>query len=75
MGNCCKKFGKIIKKCDNFGTFVTFRINNEIEYKSVVGGITTILFLILSISYIIYVGIPFVTRKNIEFIYSHKNHI
>ena len=72
MGNCCKKFGKIIKKCDNFGTFVTFRINNEIEYKSVVGGITTILFLILSISYTIYVGIPFVTRKNIEFIYSHK---
>ena len=72
MGNCCKKVKNFIKKCDNFGTFVTFRINNEIEYKSLIGGITTILFLILSITYSIYVGIPFITRQNIEFIYSNK---
>ena len=72
MGNCCKKVKNFIKKCDNFGTFVTFRINNEIEYKSLVGGITTILFFILAISYSIYVGVPFITRQNIEFIYSDK---
>ncbi len=72
MGNCCHNTKKIIKQCDYFGTFVTFRINNEIEYKSIIGGLTSIIFFILAISYTLYVGIPFIKRENITFIFSNK---
>ncbi len=72
MVNCCRNIKRFIKRCDFFGTFVTFRINDEIEYKSIVGGITSIIFFIVAVLYIIYVGIPFATRKNIEFIFSYK---
>jgi hypothetical protein len=72
MVNCCRNIKRFIKRCDFFGTFVTFRINDEIEYKSIVGGITSIIFFIVAILYIIYVAIPFATRKNIEFIFSYK---
>ena len=72
MGNCCHNFQKIIKKFDYFGTFVTFRINDEIEYKSIVGGLTSLIFFILSILYTIYVGLSFIKRENIEFIFSNK---
>ena len=72
MGNCCKQTKRIIKNCDFFGTFITFRINDEIEYKSIIGGIASISIFILGFLYTLYVGIPFVTRKNIEFIYSNK---
>ena len=72
MGKCFLILKKMIKKCDYFGTFVTFRINDEIEYKSIIGGITSILFFILSISYSIYVGYPFIKRENIDFIFSNK---
>ena len=72
MGNCCHNTKKIIKQCDYFGTFVTFRINDEIEYKSIVGGLTSIIFFILAISYTLYVGIPFIKRENITFIFSNK---
>ena len=72
MGNCCHNTKKIIKQCDYFGTFVTFRINDEIEYKSIVGGLTSIIFFILAILYTLYVGIPFIKRENIDFIFSNK---
>ena len=72
MGNCCHYTKKIIKQCDYFGTFVTFRINDEIEYKSIVGGLTSITFFILAILYTLYVGIPFIKRENIDFIFSNK---
>ena len=72
MGNFCHNIQKIIKKFDCFGTFVTFRINDEIEYKSIVGGLTSIMFFILAISYTLYVGIPFIKRENIDFIFSNK---
>ena len=72
MGNCCRLTSKIIKKCDYFGTFVTFRINDEIEYKSIVGGLTSIIFFILAFAYTIYVAYPFIKRENIDFIFSNK---
>ncbi len=72
MGNCFKIIKKVIKKFDYFGTFITFRINDEIEYKSIIGGLTSIIFLILAILYTIYVGIPFIKRENIDFIFSNK---
>ena len=72
MGNCFNVIKKVIKKCDFFGTFITFRINDEIEYKLIIGGLTSIIFLILAILYTIYVGIPFIQRENIDFIFSNK---
>ena len=72
MGNCFNIIKKIIKKCDCFGTFITFRINEEIEYKSIIGGLISIIFFILASLYTIYVGLPFIKRENIEFIFSNK---
>ncbi len=72
VNNCCHIIKKIIKKCDYFATFVTFRINDEIEYKSIVGGLTSIIFFLLAVTYTIYVGYPFIKRENIEFIFSNK---
>ena len=45
---------KLLKKCNIFGILITFRINNEIEYRSLYGGIGTIIFFIFSIGYTIY---------------------
>ncbi len=43
MGRYCfNKFKTIIKKCDLFGIFITFRIKDEIEFKSMIGGVFTI---------------------------------
>ena len=72
MGNCFIIIKKVIKECDFFGTFITFRINDEIQYKSITGGIISILFFISSVLYIIYVGYPFIKRENIDFIFSNK---
>ena len=72
MGNCFIIMKKVIKECDFFGTFITFRINDEIQYKSITGGIISILFFILSVLYTIYVGYPFIKRENIDFIFSNK---
>ena len=63
---------RIIKSLDFFGTLITFRINNDIEYKSLFGGICSILFFLVSSSYIIYESYFFVLRKNVDFIYSKK---
>ena len=47
---CLKNF---IRFCDIFGILVTFRINNKIKYRSIDGGIATIIFLIYSIFFAI----------------------
>ena len=70
MGKCCEQLKKIIKKVDFFGTFITFRVNEEIEYKSIIGGIFTLIYGIISLSYVSIMAINFLGRKNIDFIYS-----
>ena len=73
MGRYCfNKFKTIIKKCDLFGIFITFRIKDEIEYKSMIGGFSTIFFILLTLIYTIYYSINFLARKNIDLIYSFK---
>ena len=72
MGSCCKYTKQIIKGCDCFGTLITFRINDDLEYKSLMGGISTIFFFILATSYISYMSYFFVTRQNVDFIFSKK---
>ena len=42
--SCLKCLKKLIKDCDCFGTFVTFRINKENELKSLFGGFSTIIY-------------------------------
>ena len=68
----CKCIKKVIKNCDCFGTPLTFRINNDLEYKSLIGGISTILFTIVAGLYISYMSYRFLWRKDFDFIYSNK---
>ena len=72
MANCNKKIKNIIKKIDLLGTFISFRIEQEREYKSLIGGVFTILYIIIAIIYIIYMAIPFIKRKDINFTFSNK---
>jgi len=65
-------FSTIIKECDCFGTFITFRIYDDLEYKSLVGGISTILFAIIAGVYVAYMSYRFLWRKEFSFIYSTK---
>ena len=62
----------ILKDMDLFGTFITFRINNDLEYKSISGGICTIIFITFTSIYTLYYSFGFITRKNINYIYSTK---
>ena len=72
MGNCWQCFREVIRFCDIFGILLTFRMNNKVKYRSIDGGVASIIFFIYSIFYIIYLGVPFIQRKNIDFIYSNK---
>jgi len=47
-------------------------INNESESKSFIGGIFTIIYKIIAIAYTIYVGLKFVLRQEMNFIYNTK---
>lgn len=70
MDECKKCFKTAIKACDGFGTFITFRINEDIEYKSLIGGCSTILFVIITVVYASYCC--FFDRKNVDFIFTNK---
>ena len=72
MGLCSKFIKRIIKSCDIFGILIAFKIKNEDQYQSIHGGIASIIFIMFTLFYILYQGIPFVTRKNLEFIFSNK---
>ena len=72
MDKCKKCFKAAIKACDGFGTFITFRINDDIEYKSLIGGCSTILFVIITVVYASYCCSSFFARKNVDFIFTNK---
>ena len=69
VGKCIKKG---IKQCDAFGTFISFRINEDLEYKSMIGGISTILFVIATLIYVFYNSYNFLSRSNVDFIFTNK---
>lgn len=69
---CCSKFKNVIKKCDELYSYITFKIDDEVEYKSMVGGINSILFAIFSLWYIISQAIPFIKKQNISLIDTSK---
>ena len=62
----------LIKKIDIFGILVSFNIDFKNNYKSIYGGIGTLILFTFSISITLLLGFPFFQRKNIEFIYSNK---
>ena len=72
MEKCQKCLKSAIKACDGFGTFITFRINDDIEYKSLIGGCSTILFVIITVIYTTYCCSGFFSRKNVDFIFTNK---
>ena len=72
MEKCQKCFKGAIKACDGFGTFITFRINDDIEYKSIIGGCSTILFVIITVIYTTYCCSSCFSRKNVDFIFTNK---
>ena len=72
MEKCKNQVKNILKKMDYFGTFLTFRVNEEIEYKSIIGGTFSIIYGLFVILYVTTMSIDFVRRKNINFIYSNK---
>lgn len=61
-----------IRSCDFIGSFITFRINDENEYKSIIGGISSFIFTLFCIWYTIYTAIPFLKKENVSFIYANK---
>ena len=67
-----KKLKSIIKNCDCFGTFVTFRINEDNELKSLFGGLATIFYLLIAIIYISYMSYRFIARKELSFINAYR---
>ena len=72
MGKCNEKIIRFIKRIDCFGTFITFRVDDQIEYKSIIGGIFTLVYALFAILFITMMSVNFVGRKNINFIYSKK---
>ena len=62
----------LLKTIDLFSTPISFRIENSNEYHSLIGGIFTLIFFSFSIFYIIYTGIIFIERKEVNFIYSRQ---
>ena len=66
------RLGLILKKIDLFSTPISFKIENEYEYHSLIGGIFTIIFIFFTLFYLLYMGYFFVIRDNISFIYSRK---
>ena len=72
MEKCKTQIKSLLKKMDYFGTFLTFRVNEEIEYKSIIGGTFSIIYALFVILYVTTMSIDFVRRKNINFIYSNK---
>ena len=72
MVKCSNKIIQFIKKIDYFGTFITFRVNDHFEYKSIIGGTFTLIYALFAFGYILTLSISFIKRKNIDFIYSYK---
>ena len=70
--NISKKAKNLIRELDYFGTIVSFRLGEDLKYKSLIGGTCTIIYIIIALVYILYMLIPFLKRKEINFTFSNK---
>ena len=72
MGKSYQRATDIMRAIDYFGTFITFRVNEDIEYKSIIGGSFTLIYVLFAFIYILTLSLSFIQRKKINFIYSNK---
>ena len=72
MSSLFKCIKKVIKECDCFGTFVTFRINKDNELKSVFGGCSTLIYSLIALIYVSYMTYRFIAKKDINFINAYR---
>ena len=72
MEKSSTKCKNLFRKVDAFGTIISFRFDDDIEYKSVIGGISTITFALITLIYGAYCSYDFFSRKNVEFIFTSK---
>ena len=72
MEKSSTKCKNLFRKVDVFGTIISFRFDDDIEYKSVIGGISTITFALITLIYGAYCSYDFFSRKNVEFIFTSK---
>jgi len=65
-----KSIIKILKSIDIFGTLITFQIKRDYDYKSLLGGIFSFIYIIVVFLFVSYYTYLFVSRKEINLIYS-----
>ena len=66
-----KKCSCIYKKINLFSTYISFHINNSHSFRSIFGGLITIVFLFIVISFILYHTFIFIFKLKIEYIHSN----
>jgi len=66
-----KKCSCIYKKINLFSTYISFHINNSHSFRSIFGGLITIVFLFIVISFISYHTFIFIFKLKIEYIHSN----
>ena len=64
-----KSLNRLLKKSDLFGVYYTFKYNSKDLYTTALGGIVSLIFLIIAIIVAIYNFIPFYNKKNFTTIY------
>ena len=62
-----------LKKLDVFGTPFSLRYEGNIEYKTPLGGLFFIIYIVVGLWYAIYYFIPFINRKNFNIVYYTMN--
>ena len=63
------KFNKFLKQFDYFGVEFNFHYKNNEKYRSKTGGLSFLIYLLISIVYILFSLISFIKRENLSVIY------
>ena len=58
-----KVFIKFLKSFDIFGTLITFQINRDNDYKSLLGGIFSLFYILVAFLFVSYYTYLFIARK------------
>ena len=64
-----KAINEFLRKFDSFGVSLTFKYKSQEKYTTGIGGIVTLLFVVLALVIGIYNFIPFYNKKNFTTIY------
>ena len=66
-----KKCSSLYKKINLFPTYITFHFNNSHSFRSIFGGIITIIFLFIIVTFFSYHAYVFLFKLKIEYIHSN----